>query len=533
MVGITLLLFSYSTYLYHQYNQDINIKDSKQSFTYEINTQPKEIEHLPLDFTQQIEKANIDITNINISEILNRGYTVIPNSSIEGKENIPLLLTTENITQYYYSNLADIEKQVEKKIERELLSSINDIKVKVLLTSPYLSNSDRAVISETQSTQEFSRILENKELLYRLINISEQKERLLNLVQLKDSLYLEPLQFKSIEIVGENIYLEQNPTLYQNLLEKLLARKDSLKKSNLYDEEYEYLIEDIQKILEEDSSVYSKMINSMNPHTSIYAITKEYTAFSTISTLKDPYTIDINNFNKEYDITPTQQRDGTVRIPVIMYHQITNPPLNSSSFVRNLYTTVEDFEKQIAYLTKKNYKTVSSQEFFEILQSGKNPPQKTVMLTFDDSTISHYTNAYPILKKYNQTGTFFVTSHRSQISSAQLKEMSDNGMDIQSHTQTHPDLTKVYDLNTLYREVAGSKSELEARAGRGVIALAYPGCVGDSKTISSLTSSGYELGFSCGKTVDHRYSSRFSIARIHAPYSLEDLKNILSGIYPF
>lgn len=53
------------------------------------------------------------------------------------------------------------------------------------------------------------------------------------------------------------------------------------------------------------------------------------------------------------------------------------------------------------------------------------------------------------------------------------------------------------------------------------------------KDINSLTSSGYELGFSCGKTVDHRYSSRFSIARIHAPHSLEDLKNILSGIYPF
>jgi peptidoglycan/xylan/chitin deacetylase (PgdA/CDA1 family) len=155
------------------------------------------------------------------------------------------------------------------------------------------------------------------------------------------------------------------------------------------------------------------------------------------------------------------------------------------------------------------------------------------MLTFDDSTTGHYTNAYRILKKYKQIGTFFVTSHRSQISNTQLKEMSDNGMDIQSHTQTHTDLVKLNNLNQLQSEIGGSKIELEARTGKEVVALAYPGCVADAKTYNSMLNNAYLLGFSCGKSIDHRYTSRLSIARLHNPTNIEDLVKILSGRYPF
>lgn len=240
--------------------------------------------------------------------------------------------------------------------------------------------------------------------------------------------------------------------------------------------------------------------------------------------------INKENFESDYDVSPIPQVTGSVRIPVLMFHQIGYPPEGSSPFKSGLYTSPEIFEKQVAYLTKKNYRCIDSKEFTEILNSGKNPSQKTVMLTFDDAVESHYTVAYPILKKYNQKGVFFVPSGRSSISVEQLREMSDNGMDIQSHTVTHPDLTKIVDQDILNNEILGSRIGLESVTKKNVIAIAYPGCVANTPTYNTVSSSGYSLGFSCGRSIDHFSYKRLSISRLHVPNSLEGFKNILSGI---
>lgn len=246
---------------------------------------------------------------------------------------------------------------------------------------------------------------------------------------------------------------------------------------------------------------------------------------------EDIPTIDNENFQKDYDVPPVFQPNGSIRIPVIMYHQIANAPEGSSSFKQGLYTSPELFEEQIAYLTKKNYKSLSSAEFFEILKTGVNPKQKSIMLTFDDSVANHYTTAFPILKKYGQTGVFFVVSNRSSIYANQLKEMADNGMDIQSHSSTHPDLSKVNDSNVLVTEISGSKYAIQSMTGKPVLSIAYPGCVGNTQTFNVVGSSGYSLGFSCGKTIDHYLGNRLSLSRVHIPKDMDGLKRILSGIY--
>jgi len=106
-------------------------------------------------------------------------------------------------------------------------------------------------------------------------------------------------------------------------------------------------------------------------------------------------------------------------------------------------------------------------------------------------------------------------------------------MDIQSHTKSHPNLVALRNLNQLQSEIGGSKSLLETKTGKPVISIAYPGCVADQKTFSSVSSNGYSLGFSCGKSIDHRYTNRLSLSRLHAPKAVEDLQKILSGIYPY
>ena len=40
---------------------------------------------------------------------------------------------------------------------------------------------------------------------------------------------------------------------------------------------------------------------------------------------------------------------------------------------------------------------------------------KTLVFTFDDACASHFSMARPLLKKYGQTGTFFVTANKDKL----------------------------------------------------------------------------------------------------------------------
>ena len=244
------------------------------------------------------------------------------------------------------------------------------------------------------------------------------------------------------------------------------------------------------------------------------------------------YNLDLvtdDNFSQEYDIPPLPQASDTVRIPVLMYHHIDFFPTGSSSFKQSLYVTEEIFEKQIAYLTRKNYKSISTEEFYSFLITGKNPTQKIVMITFDDSLLTHYTKAFSILQKYGHKGVFFVPSKVGLITGEKLKEMSENEMDIQSHSATHPNLSLISNRAILHQEIVESKKFLENITNKPVTSFAYPGCVGNIPTFNMVQNSGYTQGFSCGTGIDHEYAKRFILSRRQVLNDMEQFKRILSG----
>tara|TARA_Y100000310_G_C20671149_1_gene810369 strand:+ start:406 stop:1356 length:951 start_codon:yes stop_codon:yes gene_type:complete len=96
------------------------------------------------------------------------------------------------------------------------------------------------------------------------------------------------------------------------------------------------------------------------------------------------------------------------KIRILMYHRINSVDDGFLPWNFDLYVTPKNFEKQIRYL-KRNYNVVSLGEACEFLRQG-NIPKKTVVLTFDDGFMDNYKFAYPILRKYNVPGIFFVVS---------------------------------------------------------------------------------------------------------------------------
>ncbi len=245
--------------------------------------------------------------------------------------------------------------------------------------------------------------------------------------------------------------------------------------------------------------------------------------------ISEEFVVNDSNFNEPYDVTPLAQSSKSVRVPILMYHHIDAMPNSTSRFVTGLYVTPETFEEQLAYLVKKNYKSITSQELYNLLSKGLNPTQKTVMITFDDSTKGQYTNGYPLLKKYGLVGVFYVVSNKTSITYNQLREMARNGMIIDSHSASHIDLAKENNQERLYSEIVGSRYTLKSATGQDVFSIAYPGCVADSDAYSYVAQAGYLIGGSCGRSIDHYYSKRFSLSRTHVFNSLDSLKNILSG----
>jgi peptidoglycan/xylan/chitin deacetylase (PgdA/CDA1 family) len=200
---------------------------------------------------------------------------------------------------------------------------------------------------------------------------------------------------------------------------------------------------------------------------------------------------------------------------------------------RDYYVSPKILDEQMNYLAEKGYKTLTPKEFYDILKTGKNPKQKSVMLTFDDGNYNNYSNAFPILEKYGFTGVFYVPSARRGINNAQLREMVAGGMVIDPHGKTHMLLSKIFDMGVLYDELVNSKNSIESVTGQTSYSFCYPGCEYNSSVTSILGSNNYSIAFSCGASIDHRLSNRFSLSRNHVYNDMQHFKSILSGVQKY
>jgi hypothetical protein len=97
--------------------------------------------------------------------------------------------------------------------------------------------------------------------------------------------------------------------------------------------------------------------------------------------------------------------------------------------------------------------------------------------TFDDGHASDYTEAFPVLSELGLRATFFVVptlvGTPGYVSWQQLREMVAAGMEVGSHSLTHPFVDRL-DRSGLEREFGESKAIIESRVGTPVRAASLP-----------------------------------------------------------
>ena len=104
----------------------------------------------------------------------------------------------------------------------------------------------------------------------------------------------------------------------------------------------------------------------------------------------------------------------------------------------------------------------------------KHASKGTVALTFDDGPTVKYTpEILAILKKYNIKATFFMVGMNAKAHPEIVKKVLADGHAINSHSMTHPMLTKVNDTQ-LGVEVAGSQAVINNIIGKKIVCLRYP-----------------------------------------------------------
>jgi peptidoglycan/xylan/chitin deacetylase (PgdA/CDA1 family) len=177
-----------------------------------------------------------------------------------------------------------------------------------------------------------------------------------------------------------------------------------------------------------------------------------------------------------------QQRVQT-RIPILMYHSISDNLFGKSHPYYQINTSPRVFAQQMRYLRDRGYRTVVPEDLADnsIWASGS---EKLVCLTFDDGYRDFYPHAFPILRRYGFSAIIYLATSRIRNTPEvyegaeylcwdEVREMHAGGIHFGSHTVTHPDMRSLTPEQIEY-ELGSSKEKIESELGATVSSFAYP-----------------------------------------------------------
>ncbi|MCD4780571.1 MAG: polysaccharide deacetylase family protein [Candidatus Omnitrophica bacterium] len=219
-------------------------------------------------------------------------------------------------------------------------------------------------------------------------------------------------------------------------------------------------------------------------------------------------------------------------VPIMMYHQVEAIDHHEANWVQPVH-----FEQQMEYLSRYKYNVISLSELIDTIGQNKVLPRNTVVITFDDGYKNNYTNAFPILKKYQFPATVFMPSDKvgleGRLSYKEIQEMLAHHVDFGSHTRTEsylPDLDK----EQWVKEIEQSKNILDQLLGKNIDLFAYP-IGGFSNEIKQLVKdSGYKGACTTNRGYDRYNRDVYELNRIR--FSSKDDSSFvlwakLSGYY--
>ncbi len=219
---------------------------------------------------------------------------------------------------------------------------------------------------------------------------------------------------------------------------------------------------------------------------------------------------------------------GYQLVPILCYHNI-GPQARG-----RLLMSLSAFEEQMRYLKREGYRVITLREFLDFASLKRQLPKKTVVLTFDDGWKSFKEYAHPILKELGFPATLFIYTDfigsRISLSWAELKELAQEGFDIQAHSKTHEDMRR---KPTESEEEYGRRMQAELvqpltvfqqRMGQPPRILAYPYGSHDDGVVKRVREAGYIAALDVRRQGNASFTPPLTIhrAQIYSEMSLDD-----------
>jgi peptidoglycan/xylan/chitin deacetylase (PgdA/CDA1 family) len=183
-------------------------------------------------------------------------------------------------------------------------------------------------------------------------------------------------------------------------------------------------------------------------------------------------------------------RPTRTAVPILVYHAIRPAPADAR--LPALFVRPREFAAQVRALRRAGYRAVTLQRVWDAWHGRARLPRRPVVFTFDDGYPSQVKIALPVLRRERWPAVLNLTlDWLGQLGGEDaLRRLISAGWQIDGHSRTHPDLTRVSPAQ-LADETAGARAELRRRFGVPARFFAYPGGHHDARVAAAVRQAGY------------------------------------------
>jgi peptidoglycan/xylan/chitin deacetylase (PgdA/CDA1 family) len=209
-------------------------------------------------------------------------------------------------------------------------------------------------------------------------------------------------------------------------------------------------------------------------------------------------------------------------VPVLCYHQIREATGSDSKRAHDDIISPTKFRAHIKMLADSGYHTILPDQLYDYLVYGAKLPEKPIMITFDDTDLDQFTIGATTLKKYGNKGVYFIMTvsigkkgRIGYMSKEQIRQLSDEGNTIASHTYDHKNFAQFTDEDWK-TQIDEPTKKLEEITGKKIEYFAYPYGVYKASTLHKLKEHGFKAAFILSTARDENYPL-YTIRRIIDP----------------
>jgi len=170
-------------------------------------------------------------------------------------------------------------------------------------------------------------------------------------------------------------------------------------------------------------------------------------------------------------------------IPILMYHSVSEALDSAQNPYYRIVTSPTAFLAQMQLLHENGYTSCTPGAVAAQVRS-RSTALNQVSITFDDGYRDFLENAQPVLQRFGFTATLYlptgsigreplVFNSRPCLTWSQVRELQQRGVELGSHTVTHPQLRNM-PREVIRAELAESKKKIEDETGQPVESFAYP-----------------------------------------------------------